>query len=84
MNCAQCGGLVSDFEDELSGLVSAKCWNCGRDPRELPTRAKLNAMGIVQDVGLTRRKEMEGRRGRGTEYVPAGAGSAKVRSFSGP
>ena len=82
MTCPRCGGLVEDFEDELSGLVSAKCWNCGRSPLAPPTKTALVRDGVVQPRYPS--KETEGRRGRGVEYTPAGAGSAKVRSFSGP
>ena len=66
ITCARCGGLVSDFEDELSGLVSAKCWNCGRDPRAMPTKAELVAAGVYATE-----KTKEGHHRRGVEYTPA-------------
>ena len=68
MTCPRCGGLVSDFEDELSGLVSTKCWLCGRDPRAPPTKAELVAAGVY---ATEKTKEAEGYRRRGVEYTPA-------------
>ena len=68
MTCPRCGGLVSDFEDELLGLVSTKCWNCGRSPLPLPTREELLAVGVYH---TEKTKEAEGYHKRGVEYSPA-------------